>query len=334
MNSFGHILRLTTFGESHGPAIGGVLDGFPSKFPIDLEKVQQALDRRRPGTGSHVSARREADKIKLLSGLYNGLTLGSPIAFIIENTDARPQDYEAIASAYRPNHADYTYEAKYGIRDPRGGGRASARETAVRVAAGEMARQYLETKGITINSFISSIGKASRQSEDDDFQPLLDQVTLARAKDDSVGGIITCTISGVPAGLGRPLYGKLQSLLAAAIFSIPAVKGFEYGDGFSAASAFGSEQADEFTISGSIILTTSNHSGGIQGGISTGMPITMRIAFKPTPTIPRPLHTVTTTGQSTLLKSTGRHDPCVVLRACPVVEAMTALTLLDAYLLS
>lgn len=327
MNSIGEILRLTTFGESHGPAIGGVLDGVPAGYAIDPEKVQQALDRRRPGTSAQVSQRRENDRVQLLSGLLDGVTLGTPIGFLIPNTDARPADYEALRTAWRPGHADYTYEAKYGIRDHRGGGRASARETACRVAAGAIASQVLEAHGISVKARVTQIGRVSESSEEA-YASILDE---ARREGDTLGGAVSCVATGLPPGLGEPLFGKLQARLAAAMMSIPAAKAFEYGDGTAFASARGSEVADYF-LPGKPVHTATNHSGGIQGGISNGEPITMRVTFKPAPTMMREVPTVNTAGQAVSLDMRGRHDVCVVPRAVPVVEAMAALTLLDALL--
>ena len=328
MNSFGQILRLTTFGESHGPAIGGVLDGVPSGIRIDVVKVQEALDRRRPGRSACASQRRETDRMQLLSGLLDGVTLGTPIGFIIPNTDARPADYGAMRLAYRPGHADYTYQAKYGIRDPRGGGRASARETACRVAAGAIASQILAAKGISIRARVANIGGLENGSETE-YEALLE---AARREGDTVGGAVSCEVTGVPPGLGEPLFDKLHARLGAAMMSIPAAKAFEYGDGTAFASARGSEVAD-FFLPGLPTHAATNHSGGIQGGISNGEPITLRVTFKPAPTMMREVPTVNEAGEAVTLDMRGRHDVCVVPRAVPVVEAMTALVLLDAMLL-
>lgn len=349
MNSFGHILRLTTFGESHGPAIGGILDGVPAGFHIDTVAVQEALNRRRPGVLANSSARKETDRIQLLSGLFEGKTLGSPIGFIIPNVDAKSADYEELRNTYRPNHADFTYEAKYGIRDHRGGGRASARETACRVAAGNIAKQILDTQGICVTAYTSGIGGVEHVCErpcreavyasdvrcpDRQASSLMENVIeQARRNSDTVGGRVSCIISGVPAGLGEPQSGKLQAMLAEALMSIPAVKGFEYGQGFESAKAYGSESVDTFIPNGNG-KTATNHSGGIQGGISNGMAIELRVAFKPAPTLLRPLETIDKSGNRTILNMRGRHDPCVVPRAVPVVEAMVCLVMLDALLLN
>lgn len=328
MNTFGTLFRLTDFGESHGAAIGGVVDGMPAGFGIDLEEVQRQLDRRKPGQSAVTTARKESDTVQFLSGIMEGRSLGTPIGFIIKNSDQHSSDYENLRHAFRPNHADYTYKAKYGIRDHRGGGRASARETAVRVVGGALARQVLESKGITMEARAISVGHADNPA---DFEA---EILRARQNRDSVGGVIECTVKGVPAGLGEPVFGKLQSMLASAMMSINAAKGFEYGDGFAAARSYGSEQTDNFynTPEGAV-ATRTNHSGGIQGGISNGMDIVFRVAFKPVATLPRPLETADDSGNDIILEVHGRHDPCVIPRAIPVVEAMTAMTILDAYLM-
>lgn len=322
MNSFGKILTLTSFGESHGPAMGGVLDGMPAGVSVDVEALQRFVDRRRPGNAPGASARDEKDRVELLSGIWEGKTLGTPIGFIVRNTDAHSQDYESIAACYRPNHADYTWEAKYGIRDPRGGGRASARETVARVVAGGIALQALETLGITVEAEIAD-------------EAGLEQAIADAAHDgDTLGGIISCFVKGVPAGLGEPVFGKLHARLAAAMMSIPSVHGFEYGDGFGMAAKRGSEVMDVFEKrADGTIGTATNHSGGIQGGISNGEDITMRIAFKPVPTLMRDVPTVDRHGNPVTLHPRGRHDVCVLPRALPVVEAMAALVILDNYLI-
>jgi len=322
MNTIGKILTLTTFGESHGPAMGGVLDGMPAGVAIDLDALQHFVDRRRTSDAAGSSTRKEQDRVEVLSGIWQGRTLGTPIGFLVRNTDARSEDYEEIARCYRPNHADYTWEAKYGIRDPRGGGRASARETVARVIAGGIALQALNHLGITIESSILGprLGMAEIQEA---------------AKDgDTLGGIIECMVKGVPAGLGEPLFGKLHAQLAAAMMSIPSVHGVEYGDGFDMASRLGSEVMDPFVKrEDGTIGTATNHSGGIQGGISNGEDIVMRIAFKPVPTLMRDLPTVDRSGNPVTLHPRGRHDSCVLPRALPIVEAMAALVILDNYLI-
>lgn len=332
MNTFGTLFRLTDFGESHGAAIGGVVDGMPSGVEVDFEAIDAFLTRRRPG-GKLVSPRNEADKVRFLSGIFEGRTLGTPIAFIIENTDQRSKDYGALRNTYRPNHADYTYDAKYGIRDYRGGGRASARETAVRVVGGALALQVLRAYGISVEAYPLQIG--SVEIHDPSGMAAAEEAILsARAERDTLGGIVGCSIKGVPAGVGEPVFGKLQAMLAAAMMSINAAKGFDYGDGFAAAGMRGSESVDTFYAEEGRVRTRSNHSGGIQGGISNGEDITFRVAFKPIATMPRPLATVTDTLENTELTVGGRHDVCVVPRAVPVVEAMAAMTILDALMIA
>ena len=333
MNTIGTLFRFTDFGESHGPAVGGVVDGMPAGITLDFDAIDREMARRRPGRGVGATARKEEDKVRFLSGIYEGRTLGTPIAFIIENTDARSSDYGVLEHAFRPGHADYTYFAKYGIRDHRGGGRASARETAARVVAGALAKQVLALHGITVEAYPERIGSVEIRNAAD-AQLAEDEMRRARADRDTLGGIVGCTVKGVPAGLGEPIFGKLQAMLAAAMMSINAAKGFEYGEGFAAASMRGSEQVDEFYNDGQRVRTRSNHSGGIQGGISNGENITFRVAFKPIATMPRPLNTVTDTGEATTIEVGGRHDVCVVPRAVPVVEAMAAMTILDAWLLA
>ena len=358
MNTFGRLLRLTTFGESHGIAIGGILDGFPSGLTIDLALVQEALERRRPGRSALTSPRREPDELRVLSGIYEGRTTGAPIAFVIENQDTRSRDYSTLSTLYRPGHADYTYAMKYGIRDPRGGGRASARETAVRVVAGALASQWLHTRGVEILTYISAIGgitladdrwsypsdeqylswiRSSRQHvlccpDEALAEQMIALIEEVRADGDSVGGVISGRVLGLPVGLGEPLYGKASSCLASAMMSIHAVRGFEIGDGFGIAQRRGSEVNDAFYCEEGHIRTCTNHSGGLLGGITTGEDLTYRVAFKPTPSIRKSQQTVKTDGSATTVSVEGRHDPCVVLRAQPVVEAMTALSLMDLYL--
>ncbi len=341
MNTIGKILTLTTFGESHGPAMGGVLDGMPAGVKIDLEALQRFVDRRRTGQTTGSSSRDEKDRVEVLSGIWQGETLGTPIGFVVRNTDARSDDYKELASVYRPNHADFTWQAKYGIRDPRGGGRASARETVARVVAGGIAIQALATLGITIEASIDRMGHQCRDAKScvsvvSATESCVSTEELERviAEGDTLGGIVSCTVKGVSAGLGEPVFGKLHAQLAAAMMSIPSVHGFEYGDGFEMATKRGSEVMDVFEKrpEGSI-GTVTNHSGGIQGGISNGEDIVMRIAFKPVPTLMRPIDTVDHDGNAVTLQPRGRHDVCVVPRALPIVEAMAALVILDAYLL-
>lgn len=336
-NTYGQIYTLTSFGESHGPAIGGVVCGMPAGIEISQERIQQMLDRRRPGQGILTTARREADQVRLLSGIFEGKSTGTPIGFTIENADHRSADYEQMRHTFRPGHADYTYQAKYGIRDHRGGGRSSARETAVRVVGGALALEALRTVGISIDAWVSAVGTAMR----DDPGPLTDdmvrQITDARAAGDTVGGIVSCTVHGCPAGLGEPVFDKLQARLAAAMLSINAVKGFEYGMGFEGAKHRGSEMLDNWVPDPDdprAMHARANHSGGIQGGISNGEDITMRVAFKPVATLMQPVETVDDQHRLVTLTAHGRHDPCVVVRAVPVVEAMAAMTILDALLLA
>lgn len=346
MNSFGNIFRVTTFGESHGPAIGGIIDGIPPRMIFSLSDIQRLLDRRRPGGSANTSTRREADRPEYLSGLLECdedgsrmrplspeaewvISLGTPVGFIIRNTDSRSADYDALADLPRPSHADFTYEARYGIRDHRGGGRASGRETAARTVAGGFALAILKTKGITIKSELTRLGTTEHPSQ----QQIDDIIARLRADRDSIGGIITCSIEGVPAGVGNPVFDKLQQKLGAAIMSIGAVKGFDYGMGFPLIEQgiTGSEAADCFiTAEDGSLRTASNHSGGIQGGISNGMPITFRAAIKPTPSIARPLQTVDRQGNPREVTVEGRHDPAVVLRIAPVIEAMAAIALTDS----
>ena len=330
MNAFGTIYRLTTFGESHGPAIGGVIDGVPAGLAIDLAEVQKQLARRRPGQSVLTTARNEADQVEFLSGILDGVTLGTPIGFIIRNTDHRSADYNALAAVYRPNHADFTYDAKYGIREVRGGGRASARATASLVVGGAIAMQALAKTGISISAEVVAIGGITGSMAE-----MENEIARAKAAGDSVGGCVQCVVRGVPAGLGEPVGSKLQAMLAQAMMSINAVKGFEYGDGFASADMTGSEAADEFTTtSDGTIRTVSNHSGGIQGGISNGEDIIFRVAFKPVPTIAKTLTTVDKHGNKIELAAHGRHDPCVVFRALPIVESMAAMVIFDAYLMN
>lgn len=325
MNTFGNKLRLTTFGESHGPAIGGVIDGFPSRFPVDFDFIAARMAERRPGQKG-TSQRKETDVPEFLSGIgKDNLTLGTPIAFIIRNKDTRSEDYEKLDGLFRPSHADYTYQAKYGIRDHRGGGRASARETACRVVAGALAEQYLNSRGVSVKASLVQVGEATG-----DIQTLMEEVERVRKEEDSVGGLVECIIDGLPVGLGDPVYDKLNARLAGAMMSINAAKGVEFGDGFEFVRMRGSESLDFFysTAEGRI-MTRSNHSGGIQGGISNGMPVKLSVVFKPTPSIPREIPLINEDGETVYRKITGRHDPCVAVRAVPVVRAMAALVVAD-----
>ena len=347
MNTTGLLYRLTSFGESHGSAIGGIIEGVPAGIALDIDALQQFLARRRPGQSTISTSRNERDKVEILSGIYQGCTTGMPIGFMVRNEDARSQDYEAIANILRPSHADYTYQAKYGHRDPRGGGRASARVTIATCVAGAIALQILAQKGVTITAYTSQIGdialphdykaynldnieqNAVRCPHPESAQRMEALINEVRAQGDSVGGIVTCVVKGVPAGWGEPVFDKLHADLGKAILGINAVKGFEYGMGFAGATCRGSQVCDNFVCSDGAITTRTNHSGGIQGGISNGNDIYFRAAFKPTPTLAQPLETTTTQGEPITLTATGRPDPCVVPRAIPIVEAATAMVLLD-----
>ncbi len=324
MNTFGNILRLTTFGESHGAAIGGVLDGFPAGITIDFSAIAADLARRagRDTVGASARAAHEDDAIEWLSGIYEGQTLGTPIAFLLRNTDARSSDYDALSAVYRPGHADYTYQAKYGIRDTRGGGRSSARETAVRVVAGALAKQWLQQQGVSVSAEVTQVGESRTPSE---WQDMLRAV---QSSGDSIGGIITCTIHGLPAGVGEPLYDKLSARLAYAMLSINGCKGFDFGSGFDGVGERGSVLNDAMTNQG----FATNHAGGILGGISTGQDVVFRCVFKPTPSISLPQQTVTSQGEECEVRVTGRHDVCIAMRAPVIVEAMAALVAMDLHL--
>lgn len=350
MNSIGHIYRLTTFGESHGSAIGGIIEGVPAGITLDMDAIQRFVARRRPGQSDVTTSRNETDQVEFLSGIYEGKTLGTPIGFITRNENARSEHYDALRDVLRPSHADYTYMAKYGCRDHRGGGRTSARETLARCVAGAIALQILGELGVSITAYTSQIGTIALPNNYEAYDlsridnnnvrcPDADVATEmealikeVKAQGDSVGGIVTCVIKGVPAGWGEPVFDKLHADLGKAILSINAVKGFEYGMGFAGAARRGSEVCDNFYNDNGRIATRTNHSGGIQGGISNGADIYFRVAFKPTPTLLQPIDTVTTDGTPTTICANGRHDPCVVPRAIPIVESMAAITLLDHYL--
>lgn len=352
MNTFGTLLRLTTFGESHGEAIGGVLDGYPSGILIDKEYIHTQMMRRRPGQSAITTSRNEADEVEFLSGIFEGRSTGTPIAFIIRNNNNHSADYENLRNVYRPSHADYVYTAKYGVRDHRGGGRSSARETAVRVCAGALAQLVLKEYGIEICAYTSRVGdiELPGQYEEHDLSAVnsnvvrcpnaqvaarMEQLILdVKREGDTVGGVVTCVAKGVPVGLGEPLYDKLSARLAQAMLSINAAKGFEYGNGFAGACGRGSQQNDIFCVKDGHVGTTTNNSGGIQGGISNGMDIYFRVAFKPVATLLMQQPTISVSGEETTVLARGRHDPCVVPRAVPVVEAMSALTILDFLLIS
>jgi chorismate synthase len=337
MNTFGKIFTLTSFGESHGAALGGVVDGMPAGVPIDLDAIQRELDRRRPGQNALVTPRKEADQVRLLSGVFEGVSTGTPIGFVIENTNQHSSDYENMRHVYRPSHADFTYQAKYGVRDHRGGGRSSARETASRVVGGALAKQALSTLGITISAYASSIGTVERDTPGDLTPAMVDLITKVKAEGNSVGGVVTCIVKGCPVGLGEPVFDKLSANLASAMMSINAAKGFEIGMGFEGTKHLGNEVLDNWEPDANDargMHAKTNFSGGIQGGISNGEDIVMRVAFKPVATLLRDVETVDDCGNATVLKAKGRHDPCVVPRAIPIVEAMAAMTILDAYLMN
>lgn len=360
-NTFGNLFRLTTFGESHGEAIGGVVDGMPPGIDIDLAFIQNELNRRRPGQSRITTSRQEADQMELLSGVFEGKSTGCPIGFIVRNQNQHSQDYEDLRSLFRPSHADYTYYNKYGIRDHRGGGRSSARITISRVVGGALAKLVLQQKGITIQAYTSQVGAIALERDYHRYDLSLTETNAVRCPDpqkaaemealiaqvkadgDTIGGIITCVVKGCPAGVGEPEFGKLHAALGAAMLSINAVKGFEYGDGFDGVNTRGSEQNDVFIPAStetahtspfaSPLSTKSNHSGGIQGGISNGQDIYFRVAFKPVATILQEQQTMDIDGNPTTFTARGRHDPCVLPRAVPVVESMAAMTLLDYILL-
>ena len=351
MNSFGQLLRLTTFGESHGVAIGGVVDGFPAGVAIDEGFIRSEMQRRRPGQSAITTQRNEQDEVRFLSGIFEGRSTGTPIAFVIENSNNHSKDYDNMREVFRPSHADYVYDRKYGVRDHRGGGRSSARETAVRVCAGALAKLALRQLGISVQAYTSQVGGIVLEGDYSQYDLSLAETTVVRCPDagkacemeqlildvkrdgDTVGGVVSCVVKGAPVGLGEPIYDKLSSSLAHAMLTINAAKGFDYGNGFAAAYGRGSQQNDIFYNNGNGIATRTNNSGGIQGGISNGNDIYFRVAFKPVATVLMEQPTVTKDGVETTLLSRGRHDPCVVPRAVPVVEAMAALVVLDHYML-
>ncbi len=342
-NSYGKTFVLTTFGESHGTALGGVIDGVPANMAIDLEEVQKELDRRKPGQSTIVTQRKEGDEVQFLSGLFEGRTTGTPIGFTIRNANQKSKDYDHIKDKYRPSHADFTYDKKYENRDYRGGGRSSARETVCRVVAGAVAKQILAQKGIAVNAYVSAVGEIVlnenmatidlsseenivRCPDPDVAEKMIQYLKAVRKEGDTVGGIISCRVQGVPVGLGEPVFDKLHADLGKGLLSINAVKGFEFGSGFEGAKMRGSQHNDEFNKDGS---TKTNFSGGVQGGISNGAMITMRIAFKPIATLMKDQKSIDNKGNEVTVEGKGRHDPCVVPRAVPIVESMVAITILD-----
>lgn len=353
-NTFGQLFTLTTFGESHGEAVGGVVDGMPAGIDIDLDFIQKELNRRRPGQSRITTSRKEPDQVRLLSGIFEGKSTGTPIGFIVENTNQHSYDYDNMRTLFRPSHADYTYYKKYGLRDHRGGGRSSARITIARCVGGALAKLALRQLGISIQAYTSQVGPIALERDYRKYDLSITETNLVRCPDrekalqmeqliadvkdegDTIGGVIACVIKGCPTGLGEPEFGKLHAQLGAAMLSINAVKGFEYGEGFAGVTARGSEQNDLFVpaVNGQGITTKTNHSGGIQGGLSNGQDIYFRVAFKPVATVLREQQTVDTDGKPTTLTARGRHDPCVLPRAVPIVEAMAAMVILDNYLLN
>ena len=351
-NTFGNIFTLTTFGESHGEAVGGIVDGMPAGIEVDMDFIQHQLDRRRPGQSQITTQRKEPDHVELLSGVYQGKTTGTPIGFIVRNTNQRSSDYNNMVDLFRPSHADYTYYNKYGLRDPRGGGRSSARITISRCVGGALAMLALQQLGITIQAYTTQVGDIKLEGDYTHYDlsqidsnivrcPDLEKaqqmealIREVKADGDTIGGVIACVIKGCPVGLGEPEFDKLHAQLGAAMLGINAVKGFEYGLGFDGVSQRGSQQNDVFVADHGQITTRTNNSGGIQGGISNGQDIYFRVAFKPVATLLRSQNTVDANGCATVLQAKGRHDPCVLPRAVPIVESMAAMVLLDNYLLN
>ncbi|MDD5869871.1 MAG: chorismate synthase [Bacteroidales bacterium] len=352
MNEFGIIYRLTSFGESHGAAVGGVVDGMPAGVAIDVDEVQRQLNRRRPGQSAIVTQRNEKDRVRFLSGIFEGVTTGTPIGFVVENEDHHSNDYSNIRDVFRPSHADYTYTSKYGIRDYRGGGRSSARETIARVVAGALAMQTLSQIGVTVTAYTSQVGDIAldndysrydlstvesndvRCPDADAAARMHELIRQVQSEGDTIGGTVTCVVKGVPVGLGEPVFDKLHARLAYAMMSINAAKGFDYGMGFDGVGNRGSQMNDAFTCTDGRISTVTNRSGGIQGGIANGEDIYFRVAFKPVATLLRDVETIDKDGRPTTLHARGRHDPCVLPRAVPIVEAMAAMTIFDMYLLN
>ena len=352
MNKFGTLFTLTSFGESHGVAIGGVIDGMPAGIAVDMDFIQSELDRRKPGQSSIVTQRKESDKVEILSGVFEGVTTGTSIGFVVYNTNMRSKDYENLRNIYRPSHADYTYSQHYGVRDHRGGGRSSARETIARVVAGAFAKLALKELGVNVTAYTSQVGNIELDRDYKRYDFSLIETNAVRCPDveaaermskliaevkregDTIGGVITCVASGVPAGWGEPVFDKLHAKLGNAMLGINAVKGFEYGMGFAGVANRGSQMNDVFVCDNGNVSTMTNNSGGIQGGVSNGEDIYFRVAFKPVATLLQPIDTIDVEGNKISVTAEGRHDPCVLPRAVPVVEAMAAMVLLDSYLLS
>ena len=344
-STIGKLFTLTTFGESHGVAIGGIIDGFPANFPIDIDLIQNELDRRKPGQSKLVTQRKESDEVQFLSGIFEEKSTGSPIGFLIPNNDSKSKDYDHLKDSFRPSHADFTYEKKYGHRDHRGGGRSSARETASRVVAGALAKQFLLHKGIEIQAFVSQVGNIKLSENEmktldlnltesnlvrcphpQKAQEMEDFILETRKNGDTIGGCISCRVTGMPVGLGEPVFDKLHAELGKAMLSINAAKGFEIGSGFSGVEMYGSDHNDIFNEDGT---TKTNHSGGVQGGISNGMPLEFTTAFKPIATLIKSQDSIDKEGNKVIVEGKGRHDACVVPRAVPIVEAMTAMVIMD-----
>ncbi|MEQ8712930.1 MAG: chorismate synthase [Cyclobacteriaceae bacterium] len=351
-NSFGKLFKITTYGESHGKAIGVIIDGCPAGLTIDQDFIQSEMDRRKPGQSKITTQRKEGDVVDILSGVFEGQTTGMPISMVIYNEDQRSKDYSHIADKFRPSHADYTYETKYGHRDYRGGGRSSARETAARVAAGAIAKMWLKQLGISVEAYVSQVGSMRLETPYQEMnladaennivrcpdpkvaEEMIELIDQTRKNRDTIGGVVSCVIKGTPAGLGEPVFDKLHADLGKGMLSINAVKGFEYGSGFDGVAMYGSQHNDAFVKEGDKVRTTTNHSGGIQGGISNGEDIYFRVAFKPVATIMDDQVSVDKEGNETIVSGKGRHDPCVVPRAVPIVEAMGALVIADFLLIS
>lgn len=351
-NSFGKLFKITTFGESHGAALGVIVEGCPAGLQIDLDKIREEMQRRKPGQSKITTQRKEEDEIQILSGIFEGKSTGTPIGVVIPNSDQKSKDYSHISDKFRPSHADYTYFEKYGIRDYRGGGRSSARETAARVAGGAIAKQFLASKGVSIQAFVSQVGGLSLQKnyteldltqaeknmvrcpDPETAKKMIDLIDSIRLERDTIGGVVTCVIKNTPAGIGEPVFDRLHAELGKAMLSINAVKGFEFGSGFEGVKMRGSQHNDSFVKEGETVHTLTNHSGGIQGGISNGEDIYFRVAFKPVATIMQDQESLNEAGETVVVSGKGRHDPCVVPRAVPIVEAMAALVIADYILLA